>query len=282
MIDISKLNPLAYGMAKDLMSVRMGLPLTSALAAVHYKMASITSQMHIRFNIRGGYKDATASIYHILLLNSGGGKNSSLNILDRWFFEDAYAKIQNIIYPYYKQIALDELERKDIKRDIHNWVKKLDDATTSGLLAYAESFTLCRFGGINIEVDELGTTMVSKADLFKMMLKPFDNGEFSPTAKRSDANAMDIDGIPVNLYCFGNKVRLLSGDETEHTFIKLLDEGYGRRCIFVDDQSEDREQTASEILRDMDISEQLRIEKHSDRVRIASLVSSKKLSLIHI
>lgn len=279
-MDISKLNPVAYAMAKDLMKVRIGLPLSSALASVHYKMASITSQMHIKFNIRGGYKDATASIYYLLLLNSGGGKNSSLGLLDRWFFEDAYNKIKDTIYPYYKQLAMDRLEALDIKRDIHNWVKKVDNATISGLLALAESYTMCKFGGINIEVDEIGTAIIAKAELFEMLLTPFDNGEFPPTAKRTDPNAMDIDGIPVNLYCFGNKVRLLNGDATEKAFIHNLDEGYGRRFIFVDDNSEDREQSPEEILKDMDVSERTRVERHSDRVRIANLVSSKKFGKV--
>jgi hypothetical protein len=279
-MDIDKLNPYALAMAKDLMRVRVGLPLLSALASVHYKMASITSQMHIKFNIRGGYRDATASIYYLLLLNSGGGKNSSLGLLDRWFFEDAYSKIKDTIYPYYKQLALERLAELEIKRDIHNWVKKVDNATMSGLLALAESYTLCKFGGINVEVDEIGNAITSKAELFDMLLTPFDNGEFPPTAKRTDPNAMDIDGIPVNLYCFGNKVRLLNGDSTEKAFLHYLDEGYGRRFIFVDDTSEELEQTPEQYLRDMDFSEQTRIDRRGDRVRIASLVSSKKFGKV--
>lgn len=279
-MDIDKLNPFAYAMAKDLQKVRTGLPLASAMASVNYKMSSIATQMHITVDTRSGYQPTITNTYTLLLLNSGAGKNSSLGLLDRWYFGDAFNKIRDIVYPHYKNKATIELEQKGIERDIHNWCQSVSNATISGLLAYAESFSLCKFGSLNIEIDEIGNAVTSKAELFEMLLTPYDNGDFQPVAKRTDSNAMDITGLPINLYCFGNKVRLFNGDNTERAFIQLLDEGYGRRFIFVDNTSEPTVKTPEEILSEMEASEETRNSRHKERVTIADLISSKNFNRV--
>jgi hypothetical protein len=105
-----------------------------------------------------------------------------------------------------------------------------------------------------------------------MLLTPYDNGDFQPVAKRSDTNSMDISGLPVNLYSFGNKVRLFNGDQTERSFIHLIDEGYGRRFIFVDDNSVSKVKTPEEIMKEMELSETTRRDREKDREYIASII----------
>ena len=279
-MDKNKLNPLALKIAEDLMKVRTGLPLSPAIASVNYKLSNIASQMHIRVDTKSGYQPTPVNTYTLVLLNSGGGKNSSLGLLDRWFFGDAFNKIREVVFPYYKEKALKKLEEKGINRDIHNWTQSVSNATMSGMFAYAESFSLAGFGSLNIEIDEIGNAVASKAELFEMLLTPYDNGDFQPVAKRSDSNAMDISGLPVNLYSFGNKVRLFNGDNTERQFIQLIDEGYGRRFIFVDDNSVPKLKTPKEIMEEMEISEQTRINRADDRKYIADLVNSANFNKI--
>lgn len=271
-MDINKLNPLVRDMAEELMSVRTGLPLSSAVASINYKMSNIASQLHIKIDTRSGYQPTTANTYTCVLLESGGGKNSSLGLLDRYYFGDAFKYIREVVYPRYKQLALKKLEDEGIEREIHTWTQSISDSTPSGMYAYAESFSLCGFGSLNVEVDEIGKSVTSKAELFENLLTPYDNGDFMPVAKRTDPNSMDINGLPVNLYAFGNKVRLFNGDNVERDFIQLIDEGYGRRFIFVDDNSSPRPKTPQEILDEMDKSETIRREKEADRQRIKSLV----------
>ena len=269
-----KLNPFALKIAEDLMKVRTNLPLSSAIASANYKMANIASQMHISVDTKSGYKPTPVNLYSLVLLVSGGGKNSSLGLLDRWFFGDAFFKIKDLVYPYYKKEAYKKLESDGIERDIHSWTQSISNATISGMYAYAESFSLCGFGSLNIEVDEIGNAVTSKAELFENLLTPYDNGDFMPVAKRTDSNGMDISGLPVNLYCFGNRVRLLDGDRTENNFIQMLDEGYGRRFIFVDDDSKPKLASGQEILEEMKISEATRQKRAEDREFIKGIIKA--------
>ena len=114
----------------------------------------------------------------------------------------------------------------------------------------------------------------------EILLTPYDNGSFSPVAKRTDSNSMDINGLPVNLYCFGNKVRLFEGDAVESAFLKLIDEGYGRRMIFVDDTSVPTRRRHEDILNEMDMSEAIKDKRKSDRERIKGLISRVNLGKV--
>lgn len=256
-MDINNLNPLVKRMATELMSVKTSMPLQCAVASVNYKLANLASQIHVKIDTRCGFKPAPVNIYSLMLLNSGAGKNSSLTLLDTWYFDASYSKIKNKIFPYYKRQALDNLERANIDRELHNWSSGFNTGTQSGIMAYAETFHLCKFGSFNVEVDEFGTAVTSKKELLEDLLSPYDNGDFKPTAKRSDTMSIEITGLPVNLYCFGNKVRLLDGDSAEKQFITLLDEGYARRMIFVDDNSTQTTKTPTEVLEEFKASENI-------------------------
>ena len=70
-MDRNKLNKRALSMADALMSVRTGLPLSSAIGAVNYKMSNIASQLHTRVDTMSGYSPATVNTYTLLLMNSG-------------------------------------------------------------------------------------------------------------------------------------------------------------------------------------------------------------------
>lgn len=269
-----KLNKLALSMAEDLMAVRPSLPLATALGTVNYKLSNIACQMHIKVDTGSGYKPTPINTYTLTLLNSGGGKNASLKLLNRFFFEDSYKYIKSKVFPYYKQIAFTRLEEDGIQRDLHSWVESISDSTVSGMYAFAETYNLCDFGALNIEVDEIGNAVTSKAELFEALLTPYDNGDFMPVAKRSDPNALDIAGLPVNLYAFGNKVRLFNGDNVEQGFLKLLDEGYGRRFIFIDDNSEPKLLKPDELITQMKTSEKIYQDRKNIREYIKSFVTA--------
>jgi len=280
MIDESKLNKFALKVAKDLMRARPSIPLATAIGVANYKMASICSQLRVQLDTKSGYGSTPANIYQLLLLNSGGGKGASLGLADNFYFKDAYAYIDKEVYPKFKQKALDKLEKENNDRPIHNWVKSIGSTTESGLLALSESYSLTGIGGINLEIDEIGNAVTSKADVFELLLQPYDNGLYVPTAKRTDPNAMSVSGMSTNLYCFGNKVRLFEGDSVESAFIRLLDEGYGRRMIFIDDDTEPNRSTPQDIVNEMEASESIIKERESDRAYIKSLVSADNLNKV--
>lgn len=275
-----KLNPLVLKMARDLMSVRSSLPLSVAVSVANYKMANICSQMRIKVDTKSGYGSSPANIYSLVLAGSGAGKNSSAGLIDRFYFKEAFDYMEKDVYPKYKQRAIDKLLKEGDERPLHSWVDKLSNATSSGLFAYAESYQLAEVGGINLEIDEIGNAIISKAELFEILLTPYDTGDFPPVAKRTDSNSMSISGMPVNLYSFGNKVRLFEGDATEIAFMRLLAEGYGRRFIFADDTSLPERRTADDVIREMDLGEQIADKRATDRFYIKSLINRDNLNKV--
>lgn len=275
-----KINKFVLQIAEDLMLARPSIPLSVACAVANYKMANICGQLHIKIDTQSGYGSSTANIYSLVLASSGVGKNSSLGLVDTFYFSDAFKYISEEVYPKYKEYAMNSLEAKGDERAVHSWTKSLSNSTTSGMFAYAESFTLCGVGGLNLEVDEIANAVISKAELMEILLTPYDNGTFSPVAKRTDANSMDINGLPVNLYCFGNKVRLFEGDNVESAFLKLIDEGYGRRMIFVDDTSIPTRRKHEDILEEMEMSEKIKFKRFSDREFIKGLITRANLGKV--
>jgi len=275
-----KLNKFALQIAEDLMIARPSIPLATAIGVANYKMANICSQLRVQIDTMSGFGKTPANIYQLLLLNSGGGKGASLSLIDNFYFKEAFNYLGDVVYPKYKSKTLKVLETEEKTRPLHNWTKGLSNATTSGLFAYAETYSLTKIGGINIEVDEIGIAVMSKAELFEILLQPYDNGIFDPIAKRTDPDAMSVKGLSVNLYCFGNKARLFEGDAVESSFLKLLDEGYGRRMIFIDDNTKPKRSTPEEVVREMDISNSIVAKREKDREYIKSLICKDNLNKV--
>ena len=279
-MDIKKLNPLALQMAKDLMKARPSIPLSAAIGVANYKMAGICATLKIQLDTKSGYGKTPANIYQLTLLGSGAGKGASLGLIDNFYFKSAYEYIGEEVYPKFKARALEKLEAEANERPIHNWVKSMGNTTESGLLAYAESYSLVGLGGIDLQIDEIGNAVVSKADVFELLLQPYDNGLYVPTAKRTDPNAMSVSGMCTNLYCFGNKVRLFEGDNVETSFLRLLDEGYGRRMIFIDDDTKPTRRSADDIVNEMKASEDIILKRQTDREFIKSLITRANLGKV--
>ena len=276
----NQLNKFCLQIAEDIMRAKQSVPLATAIGVANYKMANICSQLKIQIDTKAGYGTTPANIYQLLLLNSGGGKGASLKLADNFYFKDAFDYMETVVYPKYKSSCIDKLETEGVERPIHNWVKGVSNFTTSGLYAYAESFSLTGVGGINIEIDEIGNAVTSKAELFEILLQPYDNGIFDPVGKRTDPDAISVKGLNVNLYAFGNKVRLFEGDNTEVLFVKLLDEGYGRRMMFIDDNSIPTKTTAESIVEEMNASEEIKTKRESDREYIKSLIVRANLNKV--
>lgn len=67
----SKLNPFALDLAKKLMSVRNGLPLSAAMGVINYKLSAVVVQLNIKADTLSGYSPAVANTYSLMLLKSG-------------------------------------------------------------------------------------------------------------------------------------------------------------------------------------------------------------------
>jgi len=265
-------------MVLDLQKAKPSMGLGLACNAVHFKMANIASQLRVKVDTEAGFGTAVSNFYGLSFSPSGSGKSVGVNLLDNMYFSEALEYMKKEVFPKYEKKALQKLEDEGIERSLHSWTPKISNATLSGLYAISETYYLCGVGGVNVQLDEVADAVVSKADLFDILLECYNNGDFPAQAKRSDSNALDIDGIPVNLYAFGDKTKLVNGDNVESAFQNLLKTGYGRRFIFSDDESVDvAERTPQDIVKEMKATEQIKKDRAVDRVMIKNLISIKNM-----
>ncbi len=279
MLNRKELHPLALQMAEDLMKARPNLPLATSIGVANYKMAALAGQLGIQLDTRSGFGKTPANIYQLLLIGSGAGKGASQGLIDNFYFKDAWEYIDDVVYPKFRAKAVEVLETTGSERPIHNWVKEVASVTESGLLAMAESYHLTKIGGLNLSIDEIGNSVISKADVFEMLLTPYDNGTYVPKAKRSDAESMTITNMNTCLFAFGNKERLFEGDFVEQAFLKLLSEGYARRLIVIDDESIPARRTPEDVVREMEVSEKIISDRKGIREDIKSLITKSNLGM---
>ena len=277
----NNINGLALQMAQDLMQSKPTMGLSLALSAVHFKMSSLVSQLRLKVDTQAGFGTAVSNFYGLSLSSSGSGKSVGVNLLDGFYFGEAFEFIKRDVFPKFKQRCEAELEVAGIERQLHAWTPKISNATLSGLYAYGETYYLAKMGAISVQIDELGDAVIGKAELFDILLECYNNGDFPAQAKRSDANALDIDGIPVNLYAFGDPTKLTSGDNTERAFQNLLKTGYGRRFIFSKDENQDAgDRSPQDIVREMKASQQIKVDRQEDRDFIKSLITISNMNRV--
>jgi len=259
-----KLNPLVVKMVNDLQLAKPSMGLGLACNAVHFKMANIASQLRVMVDTEAGFGTAVSNFYGLSFSPSGSGKSVGVNLLDNLYFSDALEYMKKEVFPKFEKKALQKLEDDGIERQLHSWTSKISNATLSGLYAISETYYLCGIGGVNVQLDEVADAVVSKADLFDILLECYNNGDFPAQAKRSDSNALDIDGIPVNLYAFGDKTKLVNGDNVEFAFQNLLKTGYA----------------PADVVREMKATEKIKKDRATDRQKIKSLISISNMNKV--
>ena len=275
------LNPLVQKMVKDLQQAKPSMGLGLACSAVHFKMASIAGQMRVMVDTQAGFGTAVSNFYGLSFSPSGSGKSIGVNLLDKMYFSEAFSYMKKTVYPKFEKIALQKLEEDGIERQLLAWTPKASNATWSGLYSASETAYLVGVGNVNLQIDEVADQVIGKADLFDILLECYNNGDFPAQLKRSDNNPLDIDGIPINMYAFGDKTKLVNGDNIEIAFQNLLKTGYGRRFIFADDKVIDTEErTANDIVREMKATEQIKTDRAPDREKIKELISIKNMNKV--
>jgi len=279
-MEVQNLNKRVLSMAEDIMSIRPTIGLPMAVNMSNFLMANIATQCRVFLDIGAGFSPTPCNLYSLTLADSGSGKNSGLNLLINFWFKDAFDYIGKVVFPKFRDKAMEKLEAEGSERKLHTWNKWMADSTYSGFLAYCETYHLAGFGSINLFIDEISNAIVSKADLFEMTLGIYDNGDALATAKRSDTESMDITGMPVNLYSQGNVEKLLNGDNIETIFMRYLGEGGSRRTIFVNDDSKPAVRSAEEIMHEMIKSKEILNSRTKEREYIKSLINKDNLNKV--
>lgn len=116
------------------------------------------------------------------------------------------------------------------------YIFTFDSGSTPAIKQLREHILLRSIGALNLQIDEIGSNLVSNVEALNSFLELYDKGKIKQKLiKTSSDNARtkDIDGCsPTNMLLFGTPTKLLDGGYVEDNFYSFLETGYARRCLF--------------------------------------------------
>lgn len=219
---------------------------------VSYYFAKVASMM--RTNIRTHDRGLIpVNLYALNLANSGFGKGLSTNIVEEKvihkfkqnFMEDAFpaeaathlAKLANKRSLKNVTDAADELAGLQKEFEMAgNMLFGFNSATTAAVKQMRHKLLLANIGSISLEIDEIGSNLLSNVDVLTTFLEVYDVGIIKQKLTKNtleNSRGQEIDGrTPANMMLFGTPSKLLSGGKIEEELDSMLETGYARRFLF--------------------------------------------------
>lgn len=194
------------------------------------------------------------NMYAINLAPSGTGKGHSTNIIEEHVTSAFKKRFYSDVYPDISDVSLIKLAHTRAARkgvDPDEEIKKVqaefnmlgttipfsfDSATTPAVKQLRQKLLMCEVGSLNLEIDEIGSNLLSNIEVLNAFLELYDVGKIKQKLTKNTAENVrseEIDGCtPTNLLLFGTPDKLLNGSKIEDEFTSFLETGYGRRCLF--------------------------------------------------
>ena len=250
-------------MIKSIQSLNPSIDDSAASLMANYKLSMLSSNMKVSVEYIKAKSPAPLNWYSILLLQSGGGKNSSLELLDDWYFKDIISKLTNI-FDYYKKQHLEDILDEEAKAEeakaLAHWTPALGDATAPAIMQLVNTLYKLGINAPSFEVDELDKFIVSKEEMINQLYGAYDNGNWLPKAIKSEATQEAVKGVAPNFFSFGTFEGLFLEDKVADKAKSLLGTGLARRsfCYYEDDDKLPTIITARERMELEDKAETLR------------------------
>jgi hypothetical protein len=218
---------------------------------VAYQLSRVASMMRVDINTldRGLIPINT---YAIALSPSGSAKGFSTNIIEEQvinqfkqiFTENTFpliaiqnidklaVKRQSVTIPYEDQ--LEKLEKEF--NSLGPLLFSFNSATAPAIKQMRHKLLMAGAGSINLEIDEIGSNLLSNGEALTTFLELYDVGKIKQKLiknTKENIRSEEIDGrTPTNMLLFGTPSKLLDGSITEQEFYSMLETGYARRCLF--------------------------------------------------
>jgi hypothetical protein len=212
------------------------------------KMASVM-RISIQTHDRGLIP---VNMYAIALAPSGTGKGHATNIMEEIVMKGFRERYLEDVLPSVADESLakladkrankknkdPDLEYELVKAEFERlgtFVFNFDSATTPAVKQMRHKLLMCGAGAVNMEIDEIGSNLLSNQEVLTAFLELFDVGKIKPKlTKNTNENIRgeEIEGkTPTNLMLFGTPSKLLNGGKTEDEFMSMQETGYARRCF---------------------------------------------------
>lgn len=191
------------------------------------------------------------NIYSIGLAASGFGKGHSVAIIENELLKKFQERFEDITVPTVATKNLNDLivtravtygednEDYDVMEEYKSGGVipfTFDSGTTPAIKQLRNKLLMGQIGSINVQVDEIGSNLVSNTEVLNVFLELYDLGcvKQKLTKNTSDnVRAKEIRGrTPANMLLFGTPSKLFDGSNVEDAFYSFLETGYARRCFF--------------------------------------------------
>lgn len=197
--------------------------------------------------------DIPISIYALALANSGFGKGYSVNIMENEFIKGFKKRFMEETLPVIAEknlwtIANDRAlrngsDQQEEYEKVQGEFKRagaypftFDSGTSPAVKQLRHKLLLADCGSINLQIDEIGSNLLSNIEILNLFLELYDQGLVKQKLTKNTAENQrneELDGkTPANVLLFGTPGKLLDGGQTEEQFYSFLETGYARRCIF--------------------------------------------------
>lgn len=217
-----------------------------------YFLAKIASMMRTNIEIPG-LGLIPCNMYAINLAPSGSGKGRSITIIEEQVinkFKDRFIGITFQEHARYtmanialqrasknqtdQQAEIDKLETEFINTG--PMVFSFDSGTAAAVKQMRHKLLLAGAGSMNMEIDEIGSNLLSNMEVLNAFLELFDIGKIKQKLIKNTRDNMRTEELfgrtPTNMLLFGTPTKLLNGSKTEEEFTEMLETGYARRSFF--------------------------------------------------
>jgi len=215
-----------------------------------YHLSKIPSMLQVKINSPDRGK-IPINFYGINLAPSGHGKGYTTNMFEDAILSEFVSKFMHKVMPAQAENHLEKLAvERDINANIDEsrnrvqseyeragvYTPAFDSATSPAIKQLRHKILMANIGSLNLEIDEIGSNIVSNIDALSVYLELYDIGKVKEKLIKHTAESkhfVPIKGTtPANLMMFGTPTRLLNAAKEEEEFYNLLETGYARRCFF--------------------------------------------------
>lgn len=219
---------------------------------VGYYFSLVASMMRttIATHDRG---DIPVNMYALNLSTSGSGKGFSTNIMENAVINQFRGRFLEETFPVLAEqnmpkLAVKRANRKSTDPDeelvrvqkefelLGPLVFSFDSGTPAAVKQMRHKLLMADAGSVNLQIDEIGSNLVSNTDVLNTFLELYDMGLIKQKLVKNTSENVRSEEIlgrtPTNMLLFGTPSKLLNGAKTEEELYSMLETGYARRCFF--------------------------------------------------
>lgn len=191
--------------------------------------------------------------YAISLAVSGAGKGHAVGLLEDSFLKGFKDRFLGDCMPFSAEKNMWDIANKRALRNgnppedeykaLDAEYKRLgafaftfDSGTVPAVKQLRQKLLLANSGAVNLQIDEIGSNLISNTEVLNVFLELFDQGKVKNKLTKNTVDnqrSEEIDGkTPTNMLLFGTPSKLLDGAKVEDEFFSFLETGYARRGLF--------------------------------------------------